>query len=697
MQRTVWKIRIALLILSLGLTAQSLRADEGMWLPTQYESRETVMRELGLQADKTAFDGATRAVVRFGQGCTASFVSGKGLLLTNYHCAYQAVAQHSSPERNIVEEGYWAVGGVPELPVKGLSVTVDRVVRDVTDEVRRIAAGGVSLSEAMRKVAAQQTAQMPRYRWTVRDYKASTRFVLYGSEVFNDVRLVGVLPQSVAKFGGETDNYMWPRHNPDFAFFRVYAAPDGTPADWAPENVPYASENFLQVSQEGYDEGDFALSLGYPMRTTRSATSAEIWRTRYVVNAPIVAIRGRMLEALQQRMRADRAVNLAYYEEFNAQANEYKNLLGMNEWIDRQGLIARKRDFERQLVEWSRRESRFPGVERYLAAQERAQADSVESRAVNCMLEGFHRCSRMFNFVMAFGPGLENLRKGGVNTGMSRKDYLHNVAYYYGRMVPEVDREMTVLGMELVRKELPAELLPSFYTEQVDRFYGGDIRRFVDTLYARSIFADSVRIRRWLDAPWCSYDEDPVVEVEHSIDEAFQRLRARSARKNYTPDRQAIQDYRAARIAFLDGAYYPDADRTLRFSYGRVRGLDTRGFQTRFSEIAAKDDGVNPDYRRTERLRELDAECREGRLDDTPLCFITDGDVTGGNSGSPMLDSRLRLIGLVCDCNWESMTRDYGYDAARHRVITVDIRSILMLAERYGGAGDLVAEMTGAQ
>ena len=690
-------MRIALLILSLGLAAQSLRADEGMWLPTQYENREEVMRELGLQADGAAFESASRAVVRFGQGCTASFVSAKGLLLTNYHCAYQAVAQHSSPERNIVETGYWAVGGVPELPVKGLSVEIDRVVRDVTDEVQKIVADGMSLYEAMRKVAARQAAEMPRYRWTVRDYRASTCFVLYGSEVFNDVRLVGVLPQSVAKFGGETDNYMWPRHNPDFALFRVYAAPDGTPASYAPENVPYATGNFLHVSQEGYDEGDFALSLGYPVRTTRSATSAEIRRTRDVVNGPIVAIRGRMLDALQQRMRADRAVNLAYYEEFNALANEYKNLLGMNEWIDRQGLVDRKRAFERDLVEWTRREKRFPGVERYLAAQERMLADSVESRAVNCMLEGFHRCSRMLNFVMAFGPGLETLRKGGVNTGMSRKDYLHNAAYYYGRMVPEVDREMTALGMELVRKELPADLLPSFYAEQVDSLYDGDIRRFVDTLYARSIFADSVRIRRWLDAPWCSYDEDPVVEVEHSIDEAFRRARARAAQKSYTSDRQAMQDYRAAQIAFLGGAYYPDADRTLRFSYGRVCGLDTRGFQTRFSEIAAKDDGVNPDYRRTERLRELGAEIRDGRACDTPLCFITNGDVTGGNSGSPMLDSRLRLIGLVCDCNWESMTRDYGYDPALHRVITVDIRSILMLIERYGGAGALVSEMTGAQ
>ena len=433
------------------------------------------------------------------------------------------------------------------------------------------------------------------------------------------------------------------------------------------------------------------------MRTTRSATSSKIWRTRYVVNAPIVAIRGRMLEALQQRMRADRAVNLAYYEEFNAQANEYKNLLGMNEWIDRQGLIARKRDFERQLVEWTRREGRFPGVVRYLTEQERAQADSAEFRAVGCLLEGFHRGSRMLNFVMAFGPGLETLRKGGVNTGMSRKDYLNNVAYYYGRMVPEVDREMTALGMKLVRQQVPAEFLPSFYTDVVDSLYGGDMRRFVDTLYARSIFADSARIRRWLDAPWCSYDEDPAVEVEHSIDGMLHRLRLRAAEKSRTPDRQALQDYQAARIACLGGAYYPDADRTLRFSYGRVRGLDTRGFQTRFSEIAAKDDGVNPDYRRTERLRELDAECREGALADTPLCFITDGDVTGGNSGSPMLDARLRLIGLVCDCNWESMTRDYGYDPDLHRVITVDVRSILMLIERYGGAGELVAEMTAAQ
>lgn len=685
-------MRTFLLILSLGMTLQSLRADEGMWLPTQFESREAVMREIGLQADAAAFDRATHAVVRFGQGCTASFVSAKGLLLTNYHCAYQAVAQHSSADRNIVEEGYWAVGGVPELPVKGLSVAVERVVRDVTDEVKRLVDGGTALYEAMRRVAADHAARTPRYRWEVRDYRASTQFVLYGCEVFNDVRLVGVLPQSVAKFGGETDNYMWPRHNPDFALFRVYAAPDGTPAAYAPENRPYESVDFLHVSTEGYAEGDFAMSLGYPMRTTRSATAGEIARTRYDVNAPIVAVRGPLLDTLQRRMWADRAVNLAYYEEFNALANEYKNLLGMNEWIDRQGLIARKRDFECELVGWTRREGCYPGAERYLAMPVRE--DSVENRATNVLLEGLHRCSRMLNFVMAFGQGLETLRKGGVNTGMSRKDYLHNVAYYYGRMNPDVDREMTVLGMELIRREVPAELLPSFFTGQIDRRYGGDIRRFVDTLYARTIFADSARIRRWLDAPWCSYEEDPAVEVERSVDEAFRRLRARGAEMGSHPVRADLQDYLAARIAFLGGDYYPDADRTLRFSYGRVRGLDTRGFQTRFSEIAAKDDGRNPDYRRTERLRELDRACRDGKVADLPLCFITDGDVTGGNSGSPMVDARLQLIGLVCDCNWESMTRDYGFDPALHRVISVDVRSILMLIECYGGARELVREMT---
>ena len=688
--RCIW-----LFVLVSGVAIQHLRADEGMWLPTQFESREAVMRELGMQADAEAFGRAARAVVRFGQGCTASFVSDKGLLLTNYHCAYQAVAQHSSDRRNLVEEGYWAVGGVPELPVSGLSVTLDRVVRDVTDEVLRAIGRGIRTYDAMRRVAARHAAENPRYHWSVRDYQASTRFVLYGCEEFDDVRLVGVLPQCVAKFGGETDNYMWPRHNPDFALFRVYAAPDGTPAPYASRNVPYETRDFLRISDQGYREGDFTMSLGYPVRTTRSATSFEIARTRYDVNAPIVSVRGPLLDTLQGCMRADRTVNLAYYEEFNAQANEFKNLLGMNEWIDRQKLIARKRSFERELVDWTHRKGIYSGVERYLAAPWRA--DSTESRATNLLLEGLYRGSRMLDFVMAFGPGLETLHRGGVNTGMSRTDYLCNVARYYGRMVPAVDREMTALGMELVRSLLPAESLPTFYSSQIDRLYGGDIRRFVDTLYARSIFADSTRIRRWLDAPWCSYAEDPAVEVELSIDSALQQLRLRGAGKNRNPDREAMRDYQAARIAFLGGAFYPDADRTLRFSYGRVRGLDSRGFQTRFSEIAAKDDGRNPDYRRTERLRELSEACRIGDLADPPLCFLTDGDVTGGNSGSPMLDARMRLIGLVCDCNWESMTRDYGYDSALHRVITVDIRSILMLIRFYANAGELAEEMTGGK
>lgn len=681
-------------------------ADEGMWpLPMLRAEDEARMRRLGLAIPLTDIYGGeqalSRAILSFGSGGTASFISADGLILTNYHCSYAAVRQYSTLERNLAETGFWASARSEELPVRGLSVMLDRTILDVTDEVLGRMTRGTDLRSAIQAVTQKYQAADPTLRTSVRTYKNNTIFILYQQELFEDVRLVGFAPQQVAKFGGETDNWTWPRHNPDFAYYRVYASRDGRGVKYSAENVPYKPDVWLRLSTEGYAEGDFAMSLGYPVHNNRSATSQQIWNMRNVQNIPMIDARGLRLAIMREAMERDPELRLKYSERYSTAANYLKNAVGMNEWIDRLDLITKKEAFEEEFVAWiiadNERAAKYGGAIEYLESDMRV--DSLYGRAVGYFLEGFSESCEMLRFVSSFGAWMRENGGRAQPAGRgapTREDFFTNVRNYYRGYDAALDERITKATFRLIREKLPQELLPSFY-DDIDRQFAGDIDAYVEDLFARSIFSDPAKIMAWVEKPSGEYDRDPAVIVTNSISaRRSQANRAQDSRRNV--NRAHMAQYHAALVEFMGDGYYPDADATLRLSYGTVQSLGDKPYRTLLSELIAKECADNPDYFMNPELRRL-WESRDfapwATGDDIAACFITNGDVTGGNSGSPMLDAHGRVIGLVFDCNWESMTRDYNYDIDRHRVICADVRLILLLTERLGRADNIIKEIFG--
>ena len=704
---------LAITLLTLFVLPLQAVADEGMWLLSLLKkNNEAAMKELGLQIPVEEIMGdpegaLCQAVVSFGSGCTASLISDKGLLLTNYHCSYSAIQQLSSLEHNLFENGFWARSHETELPVKGLSIVLNKKIIDISDEVNaRLEASGRSnenTRKAMDEVAAKHATR--GLKNMVKSYKNGSIHILYQQQVFEDIRLVGVPPRSVAKFGGETDNWMWPRHSADFAYFRVYVSKEGNPATYAGDNIPYTPAKHLNISTGGHQKGDFAMSIGYPMYTDRQATSTRIAEIRNTQNIPMIDVRGLRMEILKRRMDADPGIQLTYYEKYSTAVNYLKNARGMNEWIDRLDVIKGKQALESDLVRWisgdAERRNRYPEVEAYLESL--SAADSETRGVLAYFHEAFGENSDMLRFAGAFGGWMHAIRFNPGGGAGKLSDFIATARHHYKGYDKTMDAEITKATLKMLREKLPERLLPSFYAD-IDRDFGGDLEAYVDSLYEKSIFSDLDRIIAWTGKADRDYNSDPVVRLLHSVNEKRSEIEkiARQSPRARPPGGAAR--YTAALTEYRNEAYYPDADGTARLSYGTVQELETDAgrlhYQTFLSELMAKEDPANSDYHINDQLKKL-WESKEfrgyGSPDDMPVCFITNGDVTGGNSGSPMLNGHGEVIGLVFDCNWESMTRDYNYNKEMNRVICVDIRYVLLITEAFSGTDNILRELSVAR
>jgi len=688
---------ILLVILLSGNTA---KADEGMWpLPLLKKYNAQKMTDLGLKLPIDTLDGAkggslSEAIVAFGGGCTGSIISGKGLILTNYHCSYGAIQEHNSQERDIVNNGYWAKNNKEELPAKGLTVTINKGIYDVTDNVLKIAGGNkakdvTALRSAIGELTGQYKKKYPDYKITIKSYNNSL-FILYMQVVYEDIRIVGVAPKNVAKFGGETDNWMWPRHSADFAYFRVYTDSKGKPAKYSTSNIPLISKVYIKVSNSGYDKDDFAMSMGYPSNTNRSSYSSKIWEVRNVLNPPLIASRAIRQSILEEEMAKSPSIRAKYFSTYSESANYYKNAVGMNYWIDKTDLISKKAKEEKG---WNKN---F-GDDKLLDIKERIVLNRRYKSAFTYFREALSDPCDVLNFVSSFSLWMKHY-KGTTKPGdPTIEDFHRNVTRYYKNVDIDLDKRVTKKMIKLVLDSVDKDLLPDFYNKISPD--GSNIGTYVDSLFSNSIYSDTNRIKKWLKKPYSSYDNDPLVQLQQSIDRKKSEL-ARSYSENESVSDRLISSFVKSVSDSSRNRFYPDADRTLRLSYGKISDLKTSNitypFQTTLSELIIKGESVNPDYKINPILREVWNQKDfgiYGNGKDIPVCFITDGDVTGGNSGSPMLNSEGKLIGLVFDCNWESMTRDYRYDKELNRVICLDARYMLFITQKFSGSVNLINEI----
>ncbi len=708
---------LSVIVILVTISGFQARADEGMWLLPLIEKLNIgTMTEMGLKLTAEDIYSINKAslkdaVVIFGGGCTGEIVSPEGLLLTNHHCGYGSIQYHSTVEHDYLADGFWAMNRQEELPNPGLSVTFLIRIEDVTSRVIGKTNPGMTEAERREAVMAEGSAitaeaiKDTRYRATVMPFYSGNQYFLLVYEEYNDVRLVGAPPTSIGKYGADTDNWMWPRHTGDFSVFRVYMSPDGKPAQYSENNIPLKPKYYLPVSIKDLQKNDFAMVLGYPGGTTRYMTSFEVDETTKIVNAARIKIRGEKQEIMMKDMQADPKVNIQYASKYSGSSNYWKYSIGQNEVIGRLQTKAKKAAFEAEFMKWVNADP--ARIEKYgnaLSLIENAVKGRAEKYiAQQYMNEVFRGSCELISIAGQAIPFEETIIKGDKErlTAMTDRSLKMAGGFYDNYNFP-TDMKVTKALLKLFREDVDPKYRPDFYSI-IDKKFKGDIDAFVDDMFARSLFTTPDKFKAFLARPNLkTLKKDPAYIVARSADAVRSGLQ--KDLESYNADLSKGQrTYMAGVMEYTpEKTKYPDANFTMRLTYGKV--LDYYPYDAVHYNWYTTLDGVVQKYKPgdyefdlPQRLIDLNAKKEYGRYASAegymPVCFITTNDITGGNSGSPVLNGNGELIGLAFDGNWEAMTDKIAFEPELQRCICVDIRYVLWVMDIYSGAGHLLKEM----
>ena len=686
------KFLLTIAAMAISFTAM---ADEGMWLlPYLQKMNIKDMKAKGLKLSAEDIYSINKsslkdAIVIFGGGCTGEIVSDKGLIFTNHHCGYGSIQALSSVEHDYLKYGFWASSHGEELPCPGLSVKFVRSIEDVTAQILGnvpSTAGEVErqkiIAENEKALIEQMSKDFPKSKQAqIVEFFGGNQYFAFVYEVFNDIRLVGTPPSSIGKFGGDTDNWMWPRHTGDFSIFRVYADKDNKPAAYSKENVPYKAPRHLEISLDGVKEGDFSMIMGFPGSTTRYMTSYEIDQMLEVDNPQRIFIRGERQAILWEAMEASDAVRIKYASKYASSSNYWKNSIGMSNGITKLGVKAQKQAEERKFQQWADKNT-LP-EERYIDALPNMQK-TIEAITP---IEG-----SMQYLQEAFLRGVEIIT--AARTATARLD-----AFYKDYEV-ELDRKVAKRMFTIAKENMDPKYLPSIYAEVIDTQFGGNIDQYVDWLYNSSAFYSLEKAKNLSDE---ARTQDPAYVLAQSVIKSYNSL---------VPEYQALSPrYNEAHRLYVDGrmkmepqkAWYSDANFTIRLTYGQVLPYNpsdavTYNYFTTLEGVIAKEDKSNPlEFTVEEKLKELHSKKDYGRYADKDgrlhVGFLANLDITGGNSGSPVIDGKGRLIGLAFDGNWEAMSGDVAFEPALQRCIAVDVRYVLFVIDKFAGCKHIMSEL----
>lgn len=712
------------LLISLAAAVLSLpvAADEGMWLlPLLKQQKFAEMQALGLKLqdyDIYSPDSAALkdAVVIFGGGCTGEMVSPDGLLLTNHHCGFSQIQQHSSLEHDYLTNGFWAQTRAEELPNPGLTVTFIDKIEDVTDYVKKELEKETDPNSmkflsprylnglAREKAGGKFLQDNPGTEVEIKAFYGGNVYYMFTKKIYSDIRLVGAPPSSIGKFGADTDNWMWPRHTGDFSVFRVYADANGNPAEYSESNVPLHPKKWLKISIKGVDEDDYAMMMGFPGRTNKYYTSWEVAERRDIDNAVRINIRNLRQQVMLEEMLKDPAVRIQYASKYAGSTNAYKNAIGSNWAIRKRNFEQVKKEEQDKLIAWSRSvcEPTYPDA---LTSLEQIVSDRKDLRFRSWMLDEALARGIEFSQVPTDLDSVVMALKG--KDKAEREKMIRKLDKAYHRFAnkdyaPQVDEKIARVMLKEYRRLVPADKQPA-YLAQIDSKYKGNVDRFVEDLFKQSVFGSEDNFNRFKERPTAkALETDPMVLFAKSVKEEKKALEA--ALKEFDAGYAlAHREYVKGLLQMYDGqANFPDANFTLRLTYGKVKGYSPRdcdyyGHQTTLEGVMEKEDSTNWEFVVPPRLKALYATKDFGRYGmpggRMPVAFSATTHSTGGNSGSPVLNADGELIGINFDRNWEGVGGDIQYLPDYQRSIIVDIRYVLFLIDKYAGAGYLLDEM----
>jgi hypothetical protein len=695
-----------------------LKADEGMWLlPLLEKLNIDKMTSMGLKLSAEDIYSINHsslkdAVVIFGRGCTGEIVSGEGLLLTNHHCGFDAVQNHSSVEHDYLKDGFWAMSREEELPNPGLTVTFLIRIEDVTQRVLGSLSDTLTekrRGEEVKRISNEiirKATENNHFKAIVKSYFDGNNYYLLVYEEYRDIRLVGTPPSAIGKFGYDTDNWMWPRHTGDFSVFRVYTGPDGKPAGYAKENIPLQPKHFFPVSLRGYNEGDFAMVLGYPGNTERYMTSFEVKELMEVSHPNRIAIRGLRQDILMKDMLADETINIKYASKYSSSSNYWKFSIGQSQGLKALKIYDKKRQLENEFTAWlnenDERKAKYGDALNLIrqALKERRPYQHAVQYTQECLLSGAE--------IIGFAGKTIGLYQLMLKEPENRKK-IDSLSFelrllgdeFYGEYSVSTDRKVTPALMTLFYENVPEFFRPDFYSIIQTKFKG-DIDRYCTELFNRSVFSNQVSYNAFLKEPSRkTLEKDMAFVAALTTQEKFRDLFQSRAQYNLNYER-GMRLYVAGLMEMeQERIFYPDANSTMRLSYGSVKDYFPRDavhydYYTTLDGVMEKEDSSNREFIVPEKLKDIFTRKDYGRYGNggvMPVCFITNNDITGGNSGSPVLNAEGALIGLAFDGNWEAMTGDVLFEPELQRCICVDIRYVLFIMDKYAGAGYLVNEM----
>ena len=707
--------RLSLFItIILTLAVGIVRAGEGMWIPMLLQYNEKEMQEMGMRI--TAEDiysinhsSLKDAIVLFGGGCTGEIVSDYGLLLTNHHCGYDYIQKHSSVEHDYLTNGFWAMNRGEELPCPGLSVIFLREMRDVTEKVLHNVTDDMTeaerqeaINENMKKLVAEVEKTTP-YKVSIKPYFLGNEYYLLLNEEYTDVRLVGCPPSNIGKFGGDTDNWVWPRHTGDFSIFRVYADKEGHPADYSQDNVPYKPAKHLDISLKGAEEGDFAFVFGYPARTSEYLPAVAVDQEANVIDPIAVDLRGKILDIYNTYQEKDKKVRIQYASKHAGLGNGWKKWMGVTEGINHFHGVEKKRFFEESFQEWC-----LASRQRYLYINLLKNFEQKYKELEPYRVAYTYLTNAGLNIeIMSFAGNFSMLSQVTKETPQEEIDKMiaslkEASAEFFKDYYQSIDEEVTRTMLTEYLDNQPADFRPSFLNEIKD------VNAYVATLFSKSMFCNEEKVNAFLDNfkpnQAKKLQKDPALMAFESLISFY--------REEINPKMRPINDELAGmQRLYMKGQMlmqpekrlFPDANFTLRVTYGKVEGFKPQDGKTykHFTTLEGIMEKENPDiydYVVEPRLKELYNNKDYGRYADKDgkmhVAFTASVHTTGGNSGSPILNADGQLLGLNFDRYWEGTMSDLIYDPDICRNISVDIRYVLFIIDKFAGAGHLIDEMT---